>query len=71
MKIIITHTKGGSGKTTLTTCLADVLDADLVDYDNQGTLRVASIFTKRNKPIEKLSDAKKKMYYNGHSPIQF
>ena len=41
--ILIIHSKGGTGKTTLTAALADVLqDVTLVDLDPQQSLKVAS-----------------------------
>ena len=51
MQIVVANSKGGTGKSTLTAALADVLNADIVDHDNQGTIRVTSSFTGRNKPV--------------------
>lgn len=51
MQIVVSTIKGGSGKSTLVASLADVLDADIIDHDNQGTLRVASGYTSRHKPV--------------------
>ena len=42
--------KGGSGKSTLVASLASVLDADIVDHDPQGTLRVGALFAGRLTP---------------------
>lgn len=51
MQILVANSKGGCGKTTLVASLADVLNADVIDHDNQGTLRVSSSFTGRHIPI--------------------
>ena len=51
MQIVITNTKGGCGKSTLTLSLADLLDADIIDHDIQGTIRVSSSFTNRHRPV--------------------
>ncbi len=51
MQIVITNIKGGCGKSTLSASLADVLKADIIDHDNQGTLRVSSHFTNRHIPV--------------------
>lgn len=51
MQILIANTKGGCGKSTLVSSLADVLDADIIDHDNQGTVRISASFTGRNKPV--------------------
>ena len=51
MQILIMNGKGGSGKSTLTAALAQVMDADIIDHDNQGTLTLTSAMTGINKPI--------------------
>lgn len=60
MQIVISNSKGGSGKSTLAICLADVLNGDLIDFDNQGTLTHAAKFTKRHAPLQDASKATKK-----------
>ena len=52
MQIVLANVKGGCGKSTITASLAQVLDADIIDHDNQGTLTVTSNFTGRLKPIK-------------------
>ena len=52
MQILVANTKGGCGKSTLVACLADVLPADIIDHDPQGTLRVSAAFTGRHQPVE-------------------
>ncbi len=51
MQIVVTNSKGGCGKSTLVASLSDVLDADIIDHDNQGTISVSSFFTKRHVPV--------------------
>ena len=51
MQILVANTKGGCGKSTIVASLADVLDADIIDHDNQGTIRICASLTKRRKPI--------------------
>ena len=51
MQILIANTKGGCGKSTLTACLCDAMDADIMDHDPQGTLRVNAKFTNRCVPV--------------------
>lgn len=57
MQILVTNTKGGCGKSTLTVCLSEVLDADIIDHDLQGTITVNSQLTGRHEPVshEKVS----------------
>ncbi len=52
MQIVVANNKGGTGKSTIVASLADVLGADIVDHDNQGTIRVTSSFTGRNVPVD-------------------
>ena len=52
MNIIVTNSKGGSGKSTLVCSLAQVLEADIVDHDNQGTISITSSFTGINRPVD-------------------
>lgn len=52
MQIVISNAKGGSGKSTLTAALAQVMDADILDHDNQGTLRITSSISGLNKPVK-------------------
>ena len=51
MQIVIVNGKGGSGKSTLAASLAQVMDADIIDHDNQGTLRITSAISGINKPV--------------------
>ena len=51
MQILVANTKGGCGKSTLVASLADVLRANIIDHDLQGTIRVSATFTKRHKPV--------------------
>ena len=59
MQILITNTKGGCGKSTLTACLAESMDADIVDHDPQGTIMVNYQLTGRLKPVDYTSISKK------------
>ena len=59
MQILITNTKGGCGKSTLTACLAEILDADIVDHDPQGTLTINAKYTGRFKPVDLKMASKK------------
>ncbi len=52
MQILIANTKGGCGKSTLTICLAEVLDADIIDHDPQGTIRTNAHHTNRHTPVD-------------------
>lgn len=53
MKIIVINSKGGSGKSTLVLALLDVLvDAQVIDLDQQGTITVGSRYTKRHIPVQ-------------------
>ena len=53
MKIIIANSKGGTGKSTLTMALADIIkDVQIIDTDIQGTIKTSSKFTNRHVPIE-------------------
>lgn len=56
MQIVIINSKGGCGKSTLALSIADVLDAQIVDHDPQGTLTVSATFTNRRSPVA-LEDA--------------
>lgn len=49
--ILIANSKGGSGKSTLAIALADVLDAQIVDLDHQGSLTTAASITQRHTPV--------------------
>lgn len=52
-KIVIANSKGGCGKSTLASALADVLnDAQLIDVDMQGSLTQASELTGRHVPVD-------------------
>ena len=52
MKIVVSMPKGGSGKSTLTLALADVLpDVQIVDLDPQGTISRGARYSKRHTPI--------------------
>ncbi len=51
--------KGGGGKTTIAASLKDVVDADIIDHDPQGTLRVTAALTGRNVPVSKENITKK------------
>lgn len=51
MQILVANIKGGCGKSTLVSALADLLDADIIDHDNQGTIRVSSSFTGLRVPV--------------------
>ena len=57
MQIVVVGVKGGTGKSTLVASLAQVIDADIVDHDNQGTLRITSSFSGLNKPLENIKEA--------------
>ena len=59
MQIVVASNKGGVGKSTLVASLADVLHADIIDHDNQGTLKITASFTGRNKPISPSEISKK------------
>ena len=59
MKIVVSSLKGGTGKSTLIYALADVLDSDILDLDNQSTLIAIGELGGRHKPIER-SQARKK-----------
>jgi cellulose biosynthesis protein BcsQ len=53
MKIIVTNSKGGSGKSTLVLALSDVLvDAQVIDLDQQGTITIGSKYTNRHIPVK-------------------
>lgn len=47
MKILVTNTKGGCGKSTLTACLAEAMGGEVVDFDPQGTITVNAELTGR------------------------
>ncbi len=52
VKIVVTNLKGGVGKSTLSSALADVLEgAQLVDLDHQGSITIAHAFTGRHRPV--------------------
>jgi len=52
IRIVIANSKGGCGKSTLSSALADVLpNAQLVDLDHQGLLTQASEITGRHIPV--------------------
>lgn len=51
MQIVVSNSKGGCGKSTLVASLADVLRGQIVDHDNQGTIRVSAQFTNRHVPV--------------------
>lgn len=51
MQIVVANGKGGSGKSTVVSALAQIMDADIVDHDNQGTLRVTSSISGFNEPV--------------------
>ena len=59
MQIVIINSKGGCGKSTLVASLADVLDADIIDHDAQGTITISSQYTNRHKPVTYNSVSKK------------
>ena len=59
MQILITNTKGGCGKSTLTACLAEVLDADIIDHDPQGTITINAQMTGRLQPLKPENISKK------------
>jgi chromosome partitioning protein len=63
-KILVANSKGGSGKSTLAIALADVLNAQLVDFDNQGSLTFASKITARHIPIKPSKATKKYLVYD-------
>lgn len=52
MEILILNSKGGCGKTTLAMALTDVLDAQIVEHDLQGTIANCHMLTGRHKPVE-------------------
>lgn len=52
MQIVVTNSKGGCGKSTVVASLANILECDIIDYDNQGTLTHSSSLTGLNKPVE-------------------
>ncbi len=52
MQIVVSNIKGGVGKSTLVLALANVINADIIDHDNQGTIRTTSAFTGRHVPVE-------------------
>lgn len=51
MQIVVANSKGGCGKSTLVMALADVLDAQIVDHDLQGTIRKTAHYSGRHRPI--------------------
>lgn len=51
MQIVVANAKGGSGKSTLVATLAQVLDTDIIDHDNQGTLTITGDISGLNKPV--------------------
>lgn len=63
IEVLVLNTKGGCGKSTLVTCLADILEADIIDLDPQKTITNSSVFTKRHVPVEK-STGKKYLVYD-------
>lgn len=67
MQILVTNTKGGCGKSTLSACLSEVLDADLVDHDPQGTITVNAHLTGRHKPVS-YNRTKKKIIVHDTPP---
>ena len=53
--MLITNTKGGCGKSTLTACLSEALQADIMDHDSQGTISINARLTGRHKPTKSIS----------------
>ncbi len=47
IKILIRSSKGGTGKSTITEAIRQVLEADVIDMDHQKTLTMASRLTTR------------------------
>ena len=64
MKILIANSKGGCGKSTLALALAKYLSADIVDLDEQGTLRVAASFSGEYVPVDECKATKKVVIYD-------
>ena len=59
LNIVVANNKGGAGKSTLVAALAQVLDANIVDHDEQGTLRATSAISGLNKPVARDKATKK------------
>ena len=51
MEILIANTKGGVGKTTLTLAFADILNAQIVEWDLQKTIANCAQITGRHTPV--------------------
>lgn len=64
-RIIVTNSKGGTGKSTLVLSLADALDnSEIIDLDPQGSIKNASKFTNRHVPIEPGEASKQYLIYD-------
>ncbi len=57
IKILIRSSKGGTGKSTLTEAIRQVLEADVIDMDHQKTLTMASQLTNSYTPISSENEA--------------
>ena len=67
MQILVANTKGGCGKSTISACLAEVLESDLVDHDPQGTLKLNSDLIGRLNPVS-FSEISKKFIVHDTPP---
>ena len=59
-KILIRSSKGGTGKSTLTESIRQVLEADVIDMDHQKTITMASQLTNSYTPLDNENEAKGK-----------
>lgn len=67
MQIIVANSKGGCGKSTIVVSLANVLNCDIIDHDNQGTITLSSALTGKNKPVD-VGTVKKKIVIHDTPP---
>ena len=51
IRIVVSNTKGGVGKSTIARSIADVLKSDVIDLDSQKTLTQSAIISGKKKPI--------------------
>ena len=67
MQIVVTSIKGGVGKSTVVAGLSQVLDANIIDHDKQGSLTMTSHFSGFNKPVT-VKEARKRFSVHDTPP---